>query len=68
MIDVLGCAESGQLLVLALEGRQLEGLEIVGEQDVRCFGAHAASPASDDRRRIYAFAEVFSTVALGRYG
>ena len=55
-----------QLLVLPLEGRQLQGLEIMGEQDLWCFGAHAASPASDDRRRMYAFAEVFSTVALGR--
>lgn len=50
----------------ALEGRQLKRLEIVGKQDLRCFGAHAASPASDDRA--HTAADVFSTVALGRYG
>jgi len=36
------------------------------EKDLWYFGAHAASPASDDRRSMYAFADVFSTVALGR--
>jgi hypothetical protein len=66
MINTFDGAEPSQLLVLALEGRQLQGFEIMGEQDVGCFGAHAASPASGDRRRMYAFAEVFSTVALGR--
>src|SRR5690606_2582751 len=70
MVHAFGRASPGQLLVLALEGRQLEGLEVMGKQNrrgiVRRVGAHAASPASDDRRRMYAFADVVSTVALGR--
>ena len=66
MIDAFGGAQPGQLLVLALETRQLQGFEIMGEKDLGCLGVHAASPASGDRRRIYAFAEVFSTVARGR--
>jgi hypothetical protein len=52
MIDAFGGALPGQLLVLAQEGRQLQRLEMMGEQDLGCFGAHAASPASDDSRRM----------------
>ena len=66
VVDALGGAKPGQFLILPLEGRQLQALEVVGKQDIRCFGAHAASPFPDDRRPIYAFADVVSTVALGR--
>src|SRR3546814_7880586 len=46
MIDALGGALPGQLLVLALEGRQLQGFEIVGKQELGGLGAHAASSPS----------------------
>ena len=65
MVDAFDGAQPGQLLILALEGRQLEGFEIMGKQDLRDFGVHAASSPCAQSSRIYAFADVVSTVALG---
>ena len=44
MVDALGGALPGDLVVLAQERRQLQRLQMVGEQDLRCVG-HAATPA-----------------------
>ena len=53
------------LHVLALDGsRQLQRLEVVGEQHLRCVG-HAPSP---DSRLMYDLADVIATRARGRYG
>jgi len=65
VVDALGGPKPGQILMLPLEGRQLQAVEVVGKQDLGCFGPHAASPFPDGRRPIYAFADVVSTVALG---
>ena len=62
MVDALGGALPGELVVLAQEGRQLERLEVMGEQKLGRV-AHDAAPAS---RSMYALAEVVATVALGR--
>ncbi len=43
VIDALGGATLGQLVVLAQEGRQLEGLEVMGKQNLRHVG-HGAPP------------------------
>ena len=64
MIDALGRALPGDLVLLAQEGRQLQGLEVVGEQDLRRVG-HARSP---DSRLMYDLADVIATRARGRDG
>ena len=48
MIDVLGGAVAGELLVLAQHRRQLEPLEVVAQQDLRRLGRrrHRAPPPS----------------------
>ena len=43
MIDALGGTLPGELVVLAQEGRQLERLEMMGQQDLRGV-AHARPP------------------------
>ena len=62
MVDALGGTLSSQLVVLAQEGRQLERLEVMGEQELG-HAAHAAVPPS---RLRYALAEVVATVTRGR--
>jgi 2-polyprenyl-6-methoxyphenol hydroxylase-like FAD-dependent oxidoreductase len=56
--------QPGDLVVLPQERRQLQRLQMVGEQDLRCVG-HAATPAN---RSMYDRADVVATVALGKYG
>ena len=58
MIDALGGALPGLLIVLAQEGRQLQGLEVV----VRRIGHDAASVNSP----MYELAEVVATSARGK--
>ena len=43
VVQAFGRALTGQLLIFPQEGRQLERLEVVGEQDLGGVG-HAASP------------------------
>src|SRR6516162_323807 len=43
VIDAFGGALPGQLVILTQEGRQLEGLEVMGEQQLRSI-AHSAAP------------------------
>ena len=62
MVDAFGGALPGDLVVLAQEGRQLQRLEVVRQQDLRRV-AHDAAPASSS---MYERAEVVATVALGR--
>ena len=64
VIDAFRGALPGDLVVLAQEGRQLQRLEVVGEQHLRCVG-HAPSP---DSRLMYDLADVVATRARGRYG
>ena len=64
VIDAFRGALPGDLVVLAQEGRQLQRLEVVGEQHLRCVG-HAPSP---DSRLMYDLADVIATRARGRYG
>ena len=45
VIDALGRALPGELAVLAQEGRQLERLAVMGEQDLRRVG-HVPAPGS----------------------
>ena len=45
MVEPLGGALAGELLVFPQEGRQLQRLEVMGEQDLGGVG-HAASPAT----------------------
>ncbi len=45
VVDALGRALPGQLVVLAQEGRQLQRLEVMRQQDLRRV-AHAAPPSS----------------------
>jgi hypothetical protein len=52
MIDAFGGALPGQLLMLAQEGRQLQRLEMVGEQDLGASVLMPLPPASDDSRRM----------------
>lgn len=47
MVQPLGGALAAQLLILTQEGRQLQRLEVIREQDLRSRG-HAASPDSRD--------------------
>jgi hypothetical protein len=48
MVDALGGALLGELVVFAQEGRQLERLEMMGEQQLRRI-AHDAAPESRSR-------------------
>ena len=64
VINAFRGALPGDLVVLAQEGRQLQRLEVVGEQHLRCVG-HAPSP---DSRLMYDLADVIATRARGRYG
>ena len=64
MVDALGGALTGELVIFAEERWKLEGFQIVSQQNLRCV-SHAAPPA---RRAIYELAEVVATVARGRYG
>jgi hypothetical protein len=43
VVEPLGCALAGELLVFSQEGRELQRLEVVGERDLGGVG-HAASP------------------------
>ena len=43
MIQPLGGTLAGQLLIFPQEGRQLQRLEMMGEQDLRGLGHSAAS-------------------------
>ena len=45
MVDALGGTLPGNLVILSQEGRQLERLEVVGQQHLRCV-VHGAAPAS----------------------
>ncbi len=62
IVDAFGGALAGDLVVLAQEGRQLQRLEVVGQQDLRRVG-HDAAPA---RSSMYERADVVATVAFGR--
>ena len=62
MVDALGGALPGELVVLAQEGRQLQRLEVMGEQELGRVG-HDAAPVSRPR---YVLAEVVATWACGR--
>ena len=64
IIDALGGALTGLLVILAQERRQLQHPQVMGQQNLRCV-AHDAAPAS---RSMYDLAEVVATVAFGRYG
>ncbi len=48
MIDAVGRALPGQLVILAQEGRQLQRLQVMGEQDLGRVG-HDAAPVSRSR-------------------
>ena len=70
-IDALGGALPGELVILAQEGRQLERLEVMGEQDPRVVARgqalgrvrHDATPLS---KPMEVCAEVVATLARGR--
>jgi len=64
MIDALGRALTGDLVIFAQERWKLERFQMVSQQDLRRVG-HAAPSA---RRAMYERAEVVATVARGRYG
>jgi hypothetical protein len=64
MIDAFSRTQAGDLVLFTQECRQLERLEMVGEENLRCVG-HAAAP---DNKSMYDRADVAATVALGRYG
>ena len=46
MVDAFGGALTGQLVVLAQEGRQPQRLQVMGEQDLRRIAHDDAAPAS----------------------
>jgi hypothetical protein len=46
MVDAFGGALAGQLVVFAQEGRQPQGLQVMGEQHLRGFAHDAPPPAS----------------------
>ncbi len=46
MVGALRGALAGQLVVFAQEGRQLQGLEMMGQQHLRRIGHDAASVSS----------------------
>jgi hypothetical protein len=62
VLDAFGGALPGKLVILAQEGRQLERLQVMGEQQLRGVG-HDATPVS---RPMQVLAEVVATVARGR--
>ena len=62
VVGALGGALPGLLIVLAQEGRQLEGLEVMGQQELRRIG-HDAAPVSSP---LYELAEVVATSARGK--
>jgi hypothetical protein len=64
MIEALGGALPGELVVLAQERRQFERFQVMGKQKLRRIG-HDAAPVS---RPKYVFADVIATWACGRYG
>jgi hypothetical protein len=64
MIEALGGALPGELVVLAQERRQLERLEVMSEQKLRRI-SHDAALIS---RLRYVLAAVIATWAFGRYG
>ena len=64
IIDALGSTLARLSVVLAQERRQLQYLQVMGQQNLRCI-AHDAAPA---RSSMYDLAEVVATVACGRYG
>src|SRR6516225_2657467 len=61
MVDAFGGALPGELVIFAQERRQLERLEVMGEQKLRRV-AHDEAPT---RRSRYAVAEVIATLARG---
>jgi hypothetical protein len=63
IVDALGGTQPRDLVILAQEGRQLQRLEVVSEQDL--WRVVHDRPAS---RAMYDLANVVATVALGRYG
>ena len=73
VIDAFACALSGELVVLAHEGGQLQGLKVVVQQHPR-LGARGQAPrwiahaSALDSRLMYDPAAVVATRALGRYG
>jgi hypothetical protein len=62
MIHRIGCALPGQLVVLTQEARQLQRLQVMGEQNLRRV-AHDAAPLS---RSKYVRVEVIATLARGK--
>ncbi len=62
MIDIFGGALAGQLVVFAQEGRQLQGFQMMGQQELWRI-AHAEAPVSSP---MYELAEVVATSARGR--
>jgi hypothetical protein len=62
MLDALGGALPGELVVLAQERRQLEDLQVMSEQKLGRVG-HDVTPVS---RSMYVLAEVRATLAFGR--
>ena len=64
MVDALGRAVAGDLVVLTQERWQLQCLQVVAEQDLWRVG-HGVTAV---RSSMYDRAAVIATVALGRYG
>ena len=64
MIEALGGALPGELVVLAQKGRQLERLQVMSEQKLGRIG-HDAALVSRPR---YVLANVIATWTCGRYG
>ena len=62
MLNTLGGALPGELVILAQERRQLEHLQVMAEQKLGCVG-HDVTPVSRSR---YVLAEVRATLACGR--
>ena len=62
VVDAFGGALPGKLVVLAQEGRQLECLQMMGEQELGRVG-HETTPLS---RSMYDLAEVVATLTRGR--
>ncbi len=62
MVDAFSGALPGELVVLAQEAGQLEGLEMMGKQELGRVG-HETTPLS---RSMYDRAEVVATLTRGR--
>src|ERR1035437_6634841 len=62
VIETLGGAPPGELVVLAQERRQLERLQMLSKQKLGCIG-HDAAPVSRPR---YVLADVIATWAISR--